>query len=395
MIRVGVVGLGKMGLSHLSMLNPHPEVTVAGICDPTRYVLDVLHRYTGVSVYADYEEMLDAAHLDAVLIATPSRLHAPMVEAALVRDIHVFCEKPLFLDPDVGTRLTAMARERRLVTQVGYHNRFVGTFAEVKELLEREAIGRPVHALAEAYGPVVLRPQRRSWRSRPGEGGGSLYDYAAHPLDLLTWYLGEPTSVHGALGHAFSKSADDTASATLGFDRANAVLSVNWSDESQRKMSTKMTIWGTHGRIYADRQEIQVYRRADAPPVAGYGSGWTIRYTTELTAAPWFYVRGEEYSAQLDAFVGRVQRREQEGVNTFASAGVTDRLIRRIADSASTPDTWQSINPPAVTPDQQHGASRHIIPTPLRSLVGRAAHRLGPPIKRLVKSRRAGRRSNV
>ncbi len=323
-----------MGLSHLSMLKPHPDVAVAGICDSTRYVLDVLHRYSGVPTYTDYARMLDEAGLDAVVIATPSHLHAPMVEAALERNVHVFCEKPLFLDTRDGTRLTALARERDLVTQVGYHNRFVASFAEVKRLLEANAIGTPVHALAEAYGPVVLKPQRRSWRSRAAEGGGALYDYAAHPLDLLTWYLGVPSAVDGRVGHAFSRDADDTVAATVRFGQANAMLSVNWSDESQRKMTTKITIWGTHGRICADRQEIQVYRRVGASPVDGYDTGWNVRYTTDLTETPWFYVRGEEYSAQIDNFVHRVRHHEVDGVNTFTSAGVTDRLISMIADRA-------------------------------------------------------------
>ncbi len=90
--------------------------------------------------------------------------------------------------------------ERGLVTQVGYHNRFVGAFREVKRLLDAGAIGTVTHVLAEAYGPVVLKAKGSTWRSRRAEGGGCLYDYAAHPLNLLTWYFGEPgrRQRHGA-----------------------------------------------------------------------------------------------------------------------------------------------------------------------------------------------------
>ena len=52
-----------------------------------------------------------------------------------------------------------------------------------------------------------------------------------------------------------------------------------------------------------------------------------MRYTTELTEPVWFYLRGEEYSAQLDHFVERVRRGAVEGMNTFASAAITDRVI--------------------------------------------------------------------
>ena len=62
-----------------------------------------------------------------------------MVRQALERGIHVFCEKPLVIDPDDGARLTALADERGLVTQVGYHNRFVGTFGEVQAAARRSA----------------------------------------------------------------------------------------------------------------------------------------------------------------------------------------------------------------------------------------------------------------
>jgi predicted dehydrogenase len=186
----------------------------------------------------------------------------------------------------------------------------------------------------------VLKPAGRSWRTSRNTGGGCLYDYAAHPLDLLTWYLGEAISVSGSsLQTIFSKETDDAVVSTLhyGHDRT-AQLRANWSDESQRKMTTKVSIWGTGGRIYADRQEVQVYLRGTAPVPEGYTAGWTVRYTTELSEAPWFYLRGEEYSAQLDTFVRRVAQGSLDGENTFASAAATDRVIDRIArDAAGLP----------------------------------------------------------
>jgi scyllo-inositol 2-dehydrogenase (NADP+) len=215
MITVGVVGLGKMGLSHLAMVRAHPEVELVGVCDSTGYLLDVLSKYTGVDTFSDLDDMLTTARPDAVIIATPSHLHAPMVRKALRHDVHVFCEKPLFLDPRDNDELTAMAAERGLVTQVGYHNKFVGTFREVKRLLDAGALGTISNVTAEAYGPVVLKPAGRSWRSRRASGGGCLYDYAAHPLDLLTWYFGEPTSVSGStMTSIFSKDIDDAVTST-------------------------------------------------------------------------------------------------------------------------------------------------------------------------------------
>lgn len=336
MVRVAVVGLGKMGLSHYAIVNAHPDVQVVAVCDGSTYITDVLEKYTGVRTFSDFGQMLAKVEMDAVIIATPSKAHASMVRTCLDKGIHVFCEKPFTLDAADARELTTLAEGRGLVNQVGYHYRFVGAFQEVKRLLDAKAIGDVTHVLAEAYGPVVLRPKGGTWRTKREEGGGCLYDYAAHPLNLLNWYFGLPTAVGGTVMHSiFSKDTDDEVYATLYFDGGlSAQLSVNWSDESHRKMSTKLTLLGTNGRIVADRQEVQVYLRDAASGPAGYGQGWTVRNTTELTEEVWFYIRGEEYSAQIDHFVRAVQG-GRETINSFASAAQTDEVITMLIADAS------------------------------------------------------------
>lgn len=342
MIKIAVVGLGKMGLSHLSMINAHPNVQLAAVCDSAGYVLDVLSKYTGLKPYSDFDAMLREVPLDAVLIATPSSMHGPMVKAALENGLHVFCEKPFCLDANEGVELARLAEQKGLVNQVGYHYRFVGAFQEVKRLLDAGAIGNVSHVLAEAYGPVVLKPKGSTWRTQRSEGGGCLYDYAAHPINLVNWYFGSPDAVGGTvLNSIFSRETDDEVFSTLHFGNGrSAQISVNWSDESYRKMSTKITIWGTAGRIYADRQECQVYLREGAKIPEGYQAGWNVRYTTDMTEPVWFYVRGEEYSAQLDYFVRCIEGKRSDNVNSFANAVATDRVMATmVADAARGPAT--------------------------------------------------------
>lgn len=358
MINVGVVGVGKMGGSHLSMINAHPQVRVAGVCDSTGYVLDVLGKYTGLPTFADYSAMLAQPDLNAVIISTPTQSHASMINEAFNRGLDVFCEKPLCLDPRDSRQLADRALAEGFVTQVGYHNRYVGAFREVRRLLDEQAIGEVTHVLAEAYGPVVLKEKGVTWRSRRTEGGGCLYDYAAHPIDLVNWFLGMPTGVGGtSLGSVFSRETEDEVFATMFHGGgATSQLSVSWSDESQRKMTTRLTLWGKKGRIFADRQECQVYFRDTATPPSGYHPGWNVRYTTDLTEPVWFYLRGEEYSAQLDDFFQRVQQRRLNGVNTFASAAATDEVISMLVqDAAKGPSTSQRVVPPASVPSKRRG----------------------------------------
>lgn len=337
-VKIAVVGLGKMGLSHFAMVNAHPRAqTIA--CDGAGFMVDLLSKNIAAPIYKDYDDLLAKEDLDAVVIATPSRLHAPMVEAALNKDINVFCEKPFCLDWTDSLRLADLATRKGIIGQVGYHYRYVGAFAEMKRLIDSGAIGRITHVMAEAYGPVVLRPKRTTWRTDKAEGGGCLYDYAAHPLNLLNWFFGAPDKVMGShLGQVFSEGTDDQVFSTLQWDNGpTAQLSVNWSDESHRKMSTKISLIGTNGRLYADRQECQAYLRAPVDGLDGYGPGWTVKYTTELTKDSWFYLRGEEYSAQLDDFINAVAAgKSQAAENGFTSATQTDKTMAMIIENAET-----------------------------------------------------------
>ena len=94
MIRTAMVGLGKMGLSHLAILRAHPELDLVAGCDSTAYLTDILTKYSGLKCYDDFDQMLAQEKLDAIVVATPSKLHASMVEKALNLGLHVFCEKP-------------------------------------------------------------------------------------------------------------------------------------------------------------------------------------------------------------------------------------------------------------------------------------------------------------
>ena len=364
-VRLGVIGVGKMGLSHLSIANALEAGELVGVCDSTDYLLDVLHKYTGVATFSSVDKLLDEARPQAIIIATPTGSHATLVRSALDRGVHVFCEKPLTLSAAESIELAALAASKGLIAQVGYHNRFIATFREVASLLQHGALGRVTHVLAEAYGPVVLKPKGTTWRSRRETGGGCLYDYAAHPLDLLTWYLGMPTSVRGTvLGKIFSADTDDEVYSTLDYDNElSAHLSVNWSDESYRKMSTSVTITGEHGRIVADRQELRVYLRDTAPALEGYRPGWNTSFTTDLTDPVSFYLRGEEYSAQLESFVDAVAAGEHVArENSFTSAAKTDRIIEwMLADAAGIPfdsGTPASTSPPRAKRGNSRGWGR-------------------------------------
>ncbi|MEO9070400.1 MAG: Gfo/Idh/MocA family oxidoreductase [Ginsengibacter sp.] len=329
MLRAGIIGLGKMGISHCAILGAHPEVTLVAVCDTSTLVTDAFKKYSKYECFTDYKKMIDKMNLEAIIIASPTKFHGEMVKYALEKNIHVFCEKPFALDPNEGKKLSQLAKKLNLVNQVGYHNRFIGTFNEAKKLLSSNILGEIYHFSGESYGPVVLKEKGGTWRSEKDEGGGCLYDYASHTIDLINFLLGKPSKVAGTqLKYIFSKDVEDAVYSNMVLDNGlSGQLSVNWSDETYRKMSTQITIIGKKGKIVADATELKIFLKEDNPTF-GFSKGWTVKDVTSLTPKVNFYLRGEEYSSQIDHFIECIISKNLKNKSSFESASQTDEVIQ-------------------------------------------------------------------
>jgi len=334
MVKVALIGAGKMGISHLSILGAHPDVEVVGISDTSKLVLDVIKKYSSFRCYFDSEELLHEAQPDAVFVAVPTKYHSSMITKALEKGKHVFAEKPLCLTPEESEDLVKLATKKNLVNQVGYHNRFIGTFREVKRLLDMGYLGEIFHFIGEAYGPVVVRSKNDNWRSNPSEGGGCLLDYASHVIDLINYLLDPVSKVKGSILKSFySKNVEDSVFSLVELSsKISGVLSVNWSDDTYRKMSTSLTIIGSKGKIICDSNELKAYfKTSQCPP--NYTKGWNVKYITDFADCVNFYLRGEEYSAQIDYFIKTIQNKAPNNINTFQNAWYTDKAISLIKKS--------------------------------------------------------------
>ena len=296
--------------------------------------------------------MLAAADLDAVDhrdAVAPARAHG--AQGTRARHARVLREAAR---PRSPRRRRA---DRRSPRSAAWSRRWATTTASSAPSARSSASSTPARsgavttALAEAYGPVVLKPAGRTWRSQASTGGGCLYDYAAHPLDLLSWYLGAPTGSRQPARSASSRARlddDRDRDAELPRRRHRAAHRELVGRVAAQDDDARSRLWGTAGRIFADRQEIQVYlrdTRRDFPRATEHG--WNVRYTTELMRAPWFYLRGEEYSAQLDAFVQRIRDRHDRGRERLHLCDPTDRPIAMIReDSDASRQTHRPNRPP-------------------------------------------------
>jgi predicted dehydrogenase len=336
MLKVALIGAGKMGISHLSILGASSEAEIVGVCDTSKMVNDFLTRYGNFNCFTDYKKMIEQVKPDAVVVAVPTKFHYPVIKDLLEKDIHVFAEKPFCLKVEEGKELVELAKRKNLVTQVGYHNKFIGTFKEVKKIVDSGVLGEIYHFVAESYGPVVVRKKQDTWRSDPSEGGGCLLDYASHVIDLINDILSPVKASKGTLlKSVYSNQVEDAVYSLLELSSGlTGVLSVNWSDDTYRKMSTSITIAGTKGKIISDANELKVFLKGES--LNGYSKGWNVKYITELTDEVDFYLRGEEYSAQLDYFVKAALKKVPNSINTFQSAYNTDNAIAIIKKSSNS-----------------------------------------------------------
>ncbi|HSF46224.1 MAG TPA: Gfo/Idh/MocA family oxidoreductase [Chitinophagaceae bacterium] len=333
MVKVAVIGLGKMGISHLAILGAHPEVEVVGVCDASGMIMDAIGKYSPFRCFTDHKQMLAKTEPDAVVIAVPTRFHSEMVEDMLERGLHVFVEKPFCLDYRESERLAELAEKYQLVNQVGYHNKFIGTFNEAKKIIDEGLLGDIYHFHGQSYGPVVVKPKQSSWRTNAAEGGGCLMDYASHVIDLINYLLAPVHSVEASMmPKVFSGEVKDAVYAMVSLEnKVRGMISVNWSDDTYRKMTTSITVNGTKGKLVTDANELRLFLK-EASPLQRYEKGWNTRYVTDLTPTVDFYLRGEEYSAQIDHFIAAIMGRERMEVNSFKSAAITDRAIKLIKE---------------------------------------------------------------
>jgi predicted dehydrogenase len=335
MYKAGVIGAGKMGMSHSAILGAHPDIEEVSVCDTSKLLLAAFKKYSKFDCFSDYKEMFQEKNLDLIVIATPTRFHKDMVLYAFNQNCHVFCEKPFTLNIEDSKVLKETAINKKLVNQVGFHNRFIGTFQKVKKIIKKQLIGDIYHINGEAYGPVITQAGVDTWRSNPEEGGGCLLDYASHVINLMQFMVGMPDDTKGTvLKNIYSRKVEDAVYSTLYYDNnITGQLSVNWSEETFRKMSTKIEILGKKGKIVANAQECQLYLKY-SPQIDGYKKGWNSFWITDQTEPVWYNLRGEEYSAQIDYFIQSIKNKNIDNINSFNRALMTDRTIEMLRKDA-------------------------------------------------------------
>ncbi len=270
---IGIGGMGKANLNNCS------DENIVALCDVDPVFSEpVISRYSNANFYGSYQEMLDTERdLDGVVIATPDHTHAVITQAAMDKNLHVYCQKPLTHTVHEARVLTeAAAKAPHIQTQMGNQGRSSESIRLLKEWLDAGAIGnvtevyawtdRPVGGQPWSTFPITGRPQDTppfpkhldwdrwlgpapyrpyhpiyhplSWRGFYDFGTGPLGDMGCHILDpsFYALELGAPTTVEATSTHweeaVLGETYPRATQVRYHFPARNGKppVTINWSD---------------------------------------------------------------------------------------------------------------------------------------------------------------------
>lgn len=253
-LRVGAVGLGRLGKFHAETLAFHlRDAELAAVCSVTPNERAAAEEsFPGTPVFANYERMLAEAALDAVVLSTPSDCHCAQIKMALAAGQHVFCEKPLGTCEEECVEVMACCRAHpNQVVMLGFMRRFDPSYREVKRRLDAGEIGRPMLVRSYSVDPAAAIDGALAYLPH---SAGQFLDMAVHDFDLARWLLdSEPVSVvagGGCYAHeAFAAHDDgDHVGAFLKFEN-QAMLFVFAGRMAAHGYQVETEVIGTEGSL--------------------------------------------------------------------------------------------------------------------------------------------------
>ncbi len=280
---IGIIGFGRIGAEHAQWLAQVPGARVRRVYDPTP-ARRAMAEQLGLETAQDIRQVLDDPTIDAVLIATPTSMHAPQTLAALAAGKHVLVEKPMALDLPTAQQMAERARAVGKVLSVFHNRRWDLDFLTLRQAIEADIFGRVfniesrLHQWSSCVGPAA-REWRPNWRNEANFGGGGLYDWGSHLIDQMLHLIpARPLRIFAQLrGNVWSEDCDDLARVLIDFDGGCVgLVEINtttthpgprWHVDGARGSASSASDPGFDTRVWAE------LRFTPAPTAGAGGSG--------------------------------------------------------------------------------------------------------------------------
>ncbi len=264
-LRIGLIGAGRIGKGHAEALAGRiPDADLVAVADVHGPSAEAVAARVGVGQWTtDAEALIASGDVEAVVVASSTDTHAPLIEAAARRGVHVFCEKPIALDLEATDRALAAVADSGIAFQIGFQRRFDPAYAKAKALIDAGALGRIEHIRDTMRDPA---PPPRAYV----EVSGGLYrDMAIHNFDCVRWLAGSEAVELFAMGASlvdpmFGELGDvDTSIVSLRF-AGGALAVIDNSRRSGFGYDVRTEIFGSEGALLIGRQADRPMLRLDA-----------------------------------------------------------------------------------------------------------------------------------
>lgn len=251
-LRWGLIGCGDIARKRVApALRDLPECQLVAVSRRRTDLVESFAREFGARRwYSDWRELVGDDEVDAVYVATPVHLHATQTIASAEAGKHILCEKPMSMNVAECDQMLAACHSNNVRLGVSYYRHFYPVIARIKTLLESGQIGVPVLAQINAF--EWFNPgddEARAWLIKKDfAGGGPMFDFGCHRIEVLANILGRITKVSGLTARAlFDREVEDTAIASIQFEGgACGVLTVT---HAAREPQDSLTIFGSDGSI--------------------------------------------------------------------------------------------------------------------------------------------------
>lgn len=290
--QLGIIGYGGMGSYHHKSIPKPDNLRYVAACDilPNRRELA---KADGLTVYEDYNDLLNDPIVEAVLIATPNHLHFPLALAALERGKHVICEKPATLTAAEFKQLMDAAKQRNLLLTCHQNRRMDKDFLIIQKLFHSGELGEVFRLESRVEGSRGIAD---TWRRKKKFGGGMLYDWGSHLIDqILLLTPGVVTSVFMRQQHLIPSDADDNFRLELEFDTGlsalveigtcNFIMHPLWYVLG-RKGSAQIDYWDLSGKVVTLINEAIRWEDEIKPNIAGPSITMAPRATDTVAVKP-------------------------------------------------------------------------------------------------------------
>jgi len=323
-LRVAIVGSGKMGLLHASILNVMPNVQVVALCDKNSLLLRFVKKlFKGIQVVDDVEKLSDL-DLDSVYVTPPISAHFPVVKAIYSKRVagNIFVEKTLASSWDKAKELCGLAQSVGDVNMVGYMKRFAVTFRKAKSILDQRSLGEIASFEAYAYSSDFSGVQKSS--KTPSSRGGVLEDLGAHVIDLALWFFGDLEVDSAKLESMVEGSCEDSAHFKAKKSGLEGLFNVSWCMDNYRLPDFGLVIRGSEGIMKVNDDNVEL-KLSD-----GKSSIW---YRHDLNDNVGFLLGAPEYYREDECFIKSILTGDS-AEPCFYTASKVDYVIEQIKKKA-------------------------------------------------------------